>query len=100
MLRKLCLLLYYGFTSRIKSADNPYTLGARLNRLLVPRLFNHCGRNVNIRPRVYFGTGRDISIGDDSMIGESSLIGSGADVHIGNNVLMGPQVLIYTGNHG
>jgi maltose O-acetyltransferase len=100
MKRALALVLYYGVTSHIQSSDNPGTIGARLNRFLVQRIFRKCGRNVNIRPRVYFGAGRNISIGDDSMLGQNSIIGSTAAVVIGNDVMMGPEVLIYTSNHG
>ncbi len=98
--RVLALLLYYGLTSRIKTGDSPGNIGSRLNRLLVRHIFARCGRNVNIRPHVYFSTGAHISIGDDSMIGERSIVGAGGKVFIGNMVLMGPEVLIYTSNHG
>jgi maltose O-acetyltransferase len=98
--RKLALALYYGITSRIWSSDNPGTIGARLNRLLVRHIFRHCGQAVNIRPRVYFGPGHQISIGDYSMLGQDSIIGSTAEVVIGRDVMMGPEVLIYTSNHG
>jgi maltose O-acetyltransferase len=100
MLRKLALALYYGITSRIHSSDNSWTIGARLNRLVVKQIFHSCGQGVNIRPRVYFGAGRNISIGDNSMLGQDSIIGSTAEVVIGNDVMMGPEVLIYTSNHG
>jgi maltose O-acetyltransferase len=100
MRRKLALLLYYGITSRIHSRDNSFTVGAKLNRLVAKQIFRSCGEGVNIRPRVYFGAGRNISIGDHSMLGQDSIIGSAAEVVIGNDVLMGPEVLIYTSNHG
>ncbi|MDH4189227.1 MAG: acetyltransferase [Betaproteobacteria bacterium] len=96
----MALFIYYGITSRIKTGDSPKNIGARLNRILVKRIFRKCGKNVNIRPHVYFSSGAHISIGDDSMIGERSTIGSGANVYIGNQVLMGPECLIYTSNHG
>lgn len=100
MRRRLALALYYGITSHIRSSDNPGTLGARLNRVLVPLIFKKCGSGVNIRPHVYFGSGRNISIGDHSMMGQDSIIGSTAEVVIGKDVMMGPEVLIYTSNHG
>jgi maltose O-acetyltransferase len=100
MKRALALVLYYGLTSHIRSSDNPGTIGARLNRFLVRRIFRQCGRGVNVRPGVYFGSGRNLSLGDDSMLGQNSIIGSAAEVRIGNEVMMGPEVLIYTSNHG
>lgn len=100
IIRKIATLLYYGVTSRIKTGDTPKNIGSKLNRILVKHIFKKCGKNVNIRPYVYFSVGTQITIGDNSMIGERSIIGSGANVHIGNQVMMGPEVLIYTGNHG
>ncbi len=100
MWSRLSLAMYYAFTSHIQSSDNPGTIGARLNRLLVKHIFRKCGEGVNIRPRVYFGSGRKISIGNHSMMGQDSIIGSTAEVEIGNDVMMGPEVLIYTSNHG
>ncbi len=99
-MRALALLLYYGLTSRVRTADHPKSLGARLNRLVVPVIFRSCGKEVNVRPNVYFGRGSHISIGNRSMIGADSIVGSAADVTIGDDVMMGPQVLIYTSNHG
>jgi len=100
MKHRLALVLYYAITSRIRSSDNSWTIGARLNRLVVKQIFRRCGQGVNIRPRVYFGAGGNISIGDNSMLGQDSIIGSTAEVTIGNDVMMGPEVLIYTSNHG
>lgn len=100
LITDLSLILYYGITSRIKTGDTPQNIGSRLNRILVRRIFKSCGRNVNVRPHVYFSRGSQISIGDDSMIGERSIIASYGNVRIGNQVMMGPEVLIYTGNHG
>lgn len=97
---KLAALVYYGITSRIRTRDHFSSLGAKLNRLVVPHLFKRCGKQVNVRPNVYFGAGSQISIGDFSMLGADSIIGSEAEVVIGENVLMGPRVLIYTSNHG
>lgn len=96
----LACLLYYGFTSKVRTRDHYTSLGAKLNRLVIPHIFKKCGKNVNIRPNVNFGSGRQISIGDNSMMGADSLIGSTAEVVIGDDVLMGPRVLIYTSNHG
>ncbi len=100
MRRRLALALYYGITSHIRSSDNQGTIGARLNRFVVKRIFRKCGQGVNIRPRVYFGSGANVSIGNHSMMGQDSIIGSTAEVAIGNDVMMGPEVLVYTSNHG
>jgi maltose O-acetyltransferase len=99
MKKKIALLLYYLITSRIETSDSPIALGARLNRLLVKYIFKECGKDVNIRPRAYFGRGAHISIGNKSMIGRDAFIGSGADITIGNKVLMGPDVMIFAVNH-
>lgn len=98
-MRFLALILYYAITSRIKTRDRSTSIGARLNRLVVSKIFKKCGKGVNIRPNVYFGKGDRIQIGDHSMIGGNSIVGNMDDVIIGNDVLMGPDVLIYTSNH-
>ena len=98
--RAIALAAYYGFTRHVRTRDSSTSIGAKLNRLVVPHIFRHCGRDVNIRPGVYFGNGSHISIGDRSMIGEDSIVSSADAVTIGNDVMMGPQVLIYTANHG
>ena len=100
VVRAAAIVLYYGVTSRIRTRDRKTSIGASLNRLLIPFIFKKCGDNVNIRPNVYFGSGSQIEIGDRSMIGADSLIGSCAEVVIGEDVLMGPQVMLYTSNHG
>jgi maltose O-acetyltransferase len=60
-------------------------------------LFEKCGKNVNIESTAYFGSGRDISIGDNSGIGVNAFI-SGT-VSIGRNVMMGNDVMIIGTSH-
>lgn len=100
VMNRIAIVLYYGVTCRISTRDRKTSIGATLNRFLIPFIFKKCGNRVNIRPYVCFGSGSQIEIGDRSMIGANSLIGSCARVVIGDDVLMGPQVLIYTSNHG
>jgi maltose O-acetyltransferase len=52
---------------------------------------------VNIESAAYFGSGRDISIGDNSGIGVNAFI-SGT-VSIGRNVMMGNDVMIIGTSH-
>ncbi len=60
-------------------------------------IFDQIGAQVNIEKNVFFGSGRDISIGEQSGIGVNAWVQG--PLHIGKYVMMGPDVLIYTKNH-
>ncbi len=96
--RLIFCFLYYGFARHLPSTDMP---GGRLwkaIRYFVCRpLFGSCGKNVNVENKVFFHSGRDISIGDNSGIGiRANLLGR---VTIGRDVMMGRDVTIITRNH-
>jgi maltose O-acetyltransferase len=59
-------------------------------------IFLSIGRNVNIEHGAYFGSGRQVEIGDFSSIGVNCQVPS--DVRIGKDVMMGPDVLIVNRN--
>jgi len=65
--------------------------------LVCGNLFASCGKNVNVENKVFFHSGRQITIGDNSGFGFESRING--KVTIGKNVMMGPKVTIYTRNH-
>lgn len=64
---------------------------------LCRRIFQKCGKNVNIQPHVYFGKGTKIVIGDNSGIGANSSIPPNTE--IGNNVMIGPNLIVLWQNH-
>ena len=92
------LLLYYGFARHLPCSFKPYggKLGKKLRYVCCKRIFDKCGKDVNVEHGADFGTGHGIEIGDNSGIGVNSLIGV---VKIGKDVMMGPEVMIITKNH-
>ncbi len=90
--------LYYLFARWLPVSDKPYggKLGKKLRYFCCKRIFDKCGKNVNIEHGVDFGTGSGIEIGDNSGLGINSWI---QIAKIGNDVMMGPEVMIISINH-
>lgn len=61
------------------------------------RIFEHCGKNVNIERLAFFGRGDLIRIGDNSGLGYNCVLPNGSK--IGKNVMMGPNCYIISQNH-
>lgn len=98
MTRKLYLALYYGLASWLPSTSMPGGIFSNsLRTALASRIFKKCGRHVWIKRGAYFGSGKDVVIGDNSQIGESARIA--ADTVIGKNVMMGLEVLVLSTVH-
>ena len=98
MLRPLALSLYYGIGKKLPESQAAISLGARgIREFLCRHIFDQVGRHVNIEKNVFFGGGRNISIGDNSGIGINGRIQG--PLSIGKNVMMGPDVIIYTRGH-
>jgi len=58
--------------------------------------------NINVKRMAFFGSGKNLDIGNNSDIGLNAHIAgidSGGEVTIGSNVLMGPDVTILTTEH-
>ena len=97
MKRVLLLVAYYGIFQWLPSSRRFGGLPGRLRRWCCRGLFRHCGNGVNVERRAYFGSGREVSLGDNSAIGVNAKLPPG--VMIGNNVMMGEDVLFLTRNH-
>lgn len=97
-MRKIALILYYLIAKHLPASDFPFLKGSKSIRLyLCKKIFNKCGKNVNVEHGVFFGSGKEISIGNNSGIGINARISG--PLEIGDNVMMGPDVMIYTSNH-
>ncbi len=97
-MRRLYLLLYYGFAQHFPTQPVPgWKLGYALRRFLVSRIFRSCGTGVNVKKHAYFGDGATLEVGNRAQIGANSKIDH--NVYIGDDVLMGPDVVIMTGGH-
>jgi maltose O-acetyltransferase len=95
--RAFLLAAYYCVLQWLPSSRRCGGLPGRLRRWCCRGLFRHCGASANIERRAYFGSGRDVSLGDDSGIGVNAKLSPG--IEIGSNVLMGEDVLLLTRNH-
>ncbi|MEG1313563.1 MAG: acyltransferase [Bacilli bacterium] len=94
----LYLLMYYLFAKHLPETNNRYFKIFRLIRSCIAgRLFDECGKNINVEKGANFGTGKNIEIGDDSGIGVNCYIRG--PLKIGNDVMMGPEVIILTNSH-
>jgi len=98
IIRYICTALYYLIARHLPASDMPYSLGSKAIRaFLCRRIFKYTGRNVNIEHGAYFGSGKDIEIGDNSGLGFNCRVYG--PLKIGNDVMMGPDVMIFTQNH-
>lgn len=93
------LILYYGLCRWLPSSMFPVLgkLFLWMRYFCCKRIFEYCGRNVNVERGVLFGSGFKVRIGDNSGIGINCVVPS--DVEIGNNVLMGPSCFMLYMNH-
>lgn len=97
-MRKLWLMLYYGFAKKLPYRPIPgHQFYEKIRYFLCKRIFKECGKNVVIKQNAYFGDGKHISVGDYSQIGINSKIDN--DTTIGKYVLMGPNVTIFSTSH-
>lgn len=98
MMRRLCLAMYYGFAQYLPKSTSLFGGAFKsIRRMLAKGIFLRCGRNVNLENKAYFGTGKNISIGDNSGIStRCELYGT---ITIGKDVMMAPEVIIFTWNH-
>jgi maltose O-acetyltransferase len=98
LLYYVCITLYYFIARHLPGSDTPYSLGSkRIRRLLCKGIFESCGRNINVEHGAFFGSGRDIRIGDNSGLGLNCRVNG--PLTIGRDVMIGPDVCIFTQNH-
>lgn len=96
--RVFFLILYYGFARHLPVSYFPGgAVFKGIRYQICRRLFEYCGRNVNIEKGASFHSGRNVFIGDNSGIGINAELNG--EVRIGENVMMGPNCLILTRNH-
>ena len=96
MKKRISLFIYYFIANRLPPSFFP--MGALYNsfRIKLARNFLSIGSNCKIQPRVNFGDGNGIVIGNSCMINSYVYI-EGAI--IGNFVLIAPDVTIYSRAH-
>lgn len=95
--RALFWLVYYLLARHLPRSDVKYSFGARqIRAFILKRLFNKCGKSVNIEPKVIFFNLTESEIGNHSGIGMNSLVGT---VKIGCDVMIGEGLVAISKNH-
>lgn len=100
--QKLALLLYYTVARYLPQYIPNEALFKKFRANICKNFFRKCGKNVNIKRGAFFGSGKNIEIGDNSDIGLDAYIAGidrGGELVIGNNVMMAPHVTILTLSH-
>lgn len=97
-MRYLYLILYYLIARNIPTI---YILrdrdpGLILRNLCAKHIFKSCGKNIYIGYKAYFGSGRDVEIGNYSAIGLHCHVPN--NIKIGNFVMMGPHCYFLNSN--
>lgn len=97
--KTIFLILYYGFLYYLPASTTPVVgkFCRKLRYNCCKHIFFQCGRNVNIERKAWFGSGRNIIIGDNSGLGINSVVPN--DTIIGSNVMMGPNCYILQADH-
>lgn len=96
---KFFQFLYYFIARHFPASYSLSFIGRfskRFRAFCCKNIFHAIGKNVNIEKGAYFGSGRQIVIGDYSGIGVNCSVPS--NIHIGKDVMMGPDVLIINQN--
>jgi maltose O-acetyltransferase len=97
-MRKLWLLIYYGFAWHLPSRPTPgWKFAYALRRFLVKRIFRSCGEGVIVKRHAYFGEGSTLQVGNRAALGINARIDH--DVTIGDDVMIGPDCVIMTISH-
>ena len=95
------LILYYGFARFLPVSYFPIKFIGKISKKIrggiCKQIFKHCGKNVNVERMAWFGTGRDLEIGDNSGIGIKAHILN--NTLIGNDVMMGPNCYMLESAH-
>ena len=96
--RWLLISLYYGFAQFLPMSHRPLVgrLAKAIRGSISSGLLAHAGVNINIEPRVDFGDGSHVSVGDHSGIGARSRIEAAV---IEDGVIIGPELLVVSRNH-
>ena len=98
MKRFIFLVIYYGVLRNLPASFMPFgAIAKKLRYLCCKRIFKYCGKNVNIERMPFFGSGKNLVIGDNSGLGINCQMAS--DTIIGENVMMGKNCCILHRNH-
>lgn len=95
--KTICLILYYGLTSRLPNYAFPGGKLFNQMRILCLRGILTIGKNCRIMRKIYIGKGKNIFIGSYSRINENVRLDN---VSIGDHVMIARDTLILGKMHG
>ena len=102
LVRFTALAFYYGLARHLPRSSRPLGIGRlsrRTREALCRRIFDKCGKDINVEHGATFGDGSGITIGSCSGIGINAIVNPLGGIVIGDNVMMGEDVVIMTENH-
>ncbi len=93
------LFIYYGFAQHLPDSYTPIVgrLSNRLRVFCVKHIIKSCGTITTVNRHAYFGTGRNIVMGDYSGLGADCIVPN--NIVIGKYVMMAPRCFIADNNH-
>jgi len=99
-MRKIYLFLYYTIAKHLPKSTTPLIGKPAKNfrSFLCSKIFLKCGKKLNVENNVYFGSGKDIEVGDYVGFG-SNFKTLNRILKISNELMMGEDVLFLGGNH-
>lgn len=100
--RFAALLVYYSFARYLPQYLPNGHECRKMRGAICKYIFRKCGENINIKRGAFFGSGKNIEIGNNSDIGSNAYIAGidgGDELIIGDNVMMAPDVVILTVEH-
>ena len=95
---KPLLWLWYSFDRSVAGGQN-VDLGVRFRRLLAPRIFRRCGRNIKCFQHVEFSFGYNLDVGDDVVIHRHVLLDDRGGITLGDRVSISDYANIYSHTH-
>ena len=95
---KPLLWLWYSFDRSVAGGQN-VDLGVRFRRLLAPRIFRRCGRNIKCFQHVEFSFGYKLDVGDDVVIHRHVLLDDRGGITLGDRVSISDYANIYSHTH-
>lgn len=99
-MKKLWLVIYYGFAAKLPKSTVPIIgkFAMRLRNLCAHHLFAECRADINLEHGAYFGNGNDIYVLGTTTMGYNFKVHQRV-VTFGNNMMMGEDVLFQGGGH-
>jgi maltose O-acetyltransferase len=97
--RVFWLVFYYVIIFYLPRNENKILgrLVFNVRKEAIKNIFKKVGDNAVVNRGVYFGSGKNIIIGDNSGIGENCQISN--DIIIGNDVMIAPECIMFSKSH-